>query len=411
MNLACARQKLLVDIVTILAAGACMPLFAAGCTPSSKGTPTPETPPGDGAPAAAECPEARGTFADWPGGSPPDYWSGVREVCLPVPPGGEKACNKAYSDACIMSRFVCGVSHTATSVEGRLASHNPEVCCWKVKGHCAMGRPFVIDGEAVLAELRAGDAYDDADLAREMRSLDAAIAALDAKSRRAIADVWERDGLTEHASIASFAKLVLELLALGAPASLVSSAQRAMGDEIRHAERAFTLAALYGGKAVEPGPLPIAGALRAAPELAAFAARTASEGCIAETVAALQLHAAADVARDPSLAALLRATADEESEHALFAWRIVRWAIDVGGDAVRNAVLAVFDDAESHVGFGPCPDDTASAASLRAHGVLPTADRHVLAVHALTSVVAPAASTLARGELVTPIARPHAHLA
>lgn len=402
-----ARRKLLVEIVKTLTVGACVPLAVSACTPSNT-TATPPTDSPSGSPAKAECPDAKGTYAEWPDGKRPDLYGSESEVCLPVPPGGAKACDKAYSDACIMSRFVCGKSTSATSVEGRLPSSNPEVCCWRVKGHCAVGRPFVIDGEAVLAEARPGDDWTDRALAKSTHTLADAIAALDDATREAIADVWTRDGLTEHASVASFAQVVLELLALGAPSDLVRDAQRAMGDEIRHAERAFAIAGRYAGRAVMPGPLPIAGALGKPPTLADFAARAASEGCVAETIAALQLHAAADVARDPALAAILRTTADEESEHALLGWRIVRWALNVGGESVRSAVLAVLDDAESHVGFGPCPSDAISLSSLRAHGVLPTADRHVLAVHALTSVIAPAKATLVDGDVSRTATRSHA---
>jgi hypothetical protein len=46
----------------------------------------------------------------------------------------------------------------------------------------------------------------------------------------------------EHASVAAFARFTLDLLALGAPADLVQSAQQALGDEIAHAELCFGLA-------------------------------------------------------------------------------------------------------------------------------------------------------------------------
>ena len=336
-----------------------------------------------------------GNVVDWPGGVTPDYLEGPHAVCLPFPEKGPNACATAYSNACILSNYACGLSGRGERVAGPLPS--TKGCCWKVEGRCPIGRPFVVDGVARLAPLRDGSGWipqregDDA-------SLDAMIAALAPDTRAAIADVWIRDALTEHASIASFAQFILELLALGAPAKLVDDAQRASSDEVRHAERAFALAARYGSIAREPGALDVGGMMRHRIGLADFAARTAAEGCIAETVAALQLHAAADVAANDNLASELRKTADEESEHALLAWRVVGWAIERGGEPVREAVGQVFDQAASHVGFGPCVDeDLASSASvvdLRAHGILPRADRHDLAVQVLESVIAPAAEAL-----------------
>jgi hypothetical protein len=145
----------------------------------------------------------------------------------------------------------------------------------------------------------------------------------------------------------------------------------------------------------------VRGALTARIDLADFAARTAAEGCIAETLAVLQIHASADAARDPTLSSLLRATAVEESEHALLAWRTVRWAIETGGARVRDAVRDVLARASSYVAFGACATDDVDAGLLREHGVLSRRERHDLAIAALASVIAPAAarvvgSTLSR---------------
>jgi hypothetical protein len=325
----------------------------------------------------AACPESKGHYAIWPDGKSPDMSAGFNDVCLPKPASGK--C-ESYPNKCVLSRYQCGLMTGGDQVVDTLPTKEPDTCCWKVKGGCAVGRPFLVAGAARLAPLEHRDDWrgDATDLCNLHTTL---------------ADVWARDGLTEHASVASFAQLVLELLALGAPADLVRGAQEAMADEIRHAERAFALASRYAGRAVGPGPLDIRGVAATMPSLADFAARAASEGCIAETIAALQLHAAADAADDEELRALLRATADEESTHATLAYRIVAWAIAEGGSAVRESVARVFANAAEHVGFGPCPDD---AIDLRAHGVLSRRERHDLAVAALQEVIAPAGRALLR---------------
>ena len=317
-------------------------------------------------------------------------------VCLPVPEAG--ACDVSYNQACILARYACGIIRGGRSVDAPMLS--TDACCWKVSGICAVGRPFVVDGRAVLASLVSPPrpegqwALDDEVLATELAQ-DAA--ALDDVTRAVIADVFARDGLTEHASIASFAQHVLELLALGAPASLVVDAQRALGEEIAHARRAFLVASAYAGAPMGPGPLVIAGALDRPLTLESFAARAAAEGCVAETIAALQLHAAADAATASgraALASLLRATAEEEAEHALLAWRVVGWAIAKGGVAVRDAVARVLARAPEHVGFGPYAEEACNPALLRAHGVLSRRERRELAVAALDAVFVPVRRSL-----------------
>ena len=55
---------------------------------------------------------------------------------------------------------------------------------------------------------------------------------------------WLAAALAEHASVASFSKFALELLAVGAPASLLQRAHQAALDEIRHAQLSFDVVSL-----------------------------------------------------------------------------------------------------------------------------------------------------------------------
>ena len=336
--------------------------------------------------AAGTCPDSVGDHATWPDGKAPEYMKGVHAVCFALPPGGAKACTKTYSSKCILGAFVCGKHEGGDTVLGALPSK--DACCFKVRGQCAVGRPFIVDGEVVLAKVRSGNSWSGARAA----SLETEIEALDPSTRAVIAEVWARDALSEHASVASFAQLVLELLGHGAPSRLIEGAQRALAEEIEHAKRAFALASAYAGQALEPGKLRVEGALGGQRDLADFAARAAAEGCIAETYSALQLYAAADCSENAELAALLRKTADEESEHAVLAWEIVGWALAEGGAPVRNAVARVFEKAEGCIGFGACAE--IDSADTRAHGILPREDREALALSALGSVIAPAARAL-----------------
>ncbi len=155
-------------------------------------------------------------------------------------------------------------------------------------------------------------------------------------ARPARAAEWTAIALAEHASIASFSRVILELLALGAPAALVRDAQRALGDEIRHAELAFGLASAFAGRPIGPGPLPTIAPPAAG--LRAFAVAAVQEGCLAETRSVLQIAARAEAEADPAVARVLTVLAADERRHAALAWRMVQWAIQQGGEPVAQAV-------------------------------------------------------------------------
>jgi hypothetical protein len=167
--------------------------------------------------------------------------------------------------------------------------------------------------------------------------------ALTRARRAAIADGWQRVALAEHASIASFARLTLELLAHGAPADLILDATAAQADEVRHARAAFAIAARFAGHAIAPDRLPLDGGLDRSGDLAAVVRAAVLEGCVAETIAAEQVRRAAARASDPTLRHTLAAIADDEARHAELSWRLVRWALTQAPE-LRAQVAAAFDE-------------------------------------------------------------------
>lgn len=157
--------------------------------------------------------------------------------------------------------------------------------------------------------------------------------------RDRLARGWLQDAQAEHASVAAFARVTLELMALGAPPELLADVQEAALDEVRHAERCFALAARYGS-AREPGPMPVLPPR--SPEHGQLAIDTFVEGCVGETIAAL---VATRVARhlgdrDEFVADSWRTVADDEGRHAALAWRILAWSLQEGGPEVATTVLA-----------------------------------------------------------------------
>ena len=144
------------------------------------------------------------------------------------------------------------------------------------------GRPLREDGVAVVAPTHARDGW----------TTPATVSGLSPAARAFAASAWAREAAFEHASVAAFARLAVELMAHAAPADLVDAALAAARDEVRHAQRCYGLAAAFGGDAVGPGPLPVETSTRI-PSLEQLAVDCFRDGCVNETVAALCVAEAA----------------------------------------------------------------------------------------------------------------------
>lgn len=140
--------------------------------------------------------------------------------------------------------------------------------------------------------------------------------------RAELAAGWTAAGLGEHAAVAAFAKLVLDLVAHGAPPDLIRRSLEAALDEVRHAERAFAVASAYAGRPVGPGPLSDG----APTPLAALAAETWVDGVIGESVSADVLGELAERSADPVVAGVLREASGDERVHTALARDVVTWA-------------------------------------------------------------------------------------
>ncbi len=179
-------------------------------------------------------------------------------------------------------------------------------------GGTGHGRPFRVRGRPRLPPVRRG--------ARRGRR-DSPL-----RVRRALAAAWTRDAQLEHASVAAFAKLALDLCALGAPLELVGRAHEAALQEVRHAELCFALASAYAGVELAPGALPAHDP--ETPDLRRLARETLLDGCIGEGLATASARLGAERCRDPDVARVLGILAADEAEHAALAWDILAWALD-----------------------------------------------------------------------------------
>ena len=238
---------------------------------------------------------------------------------------------------------------------------------------CAIGRPFLVASEERIAASRARvDWCDD----------------LGARPTREEASWWLRVAAMEHASVAAFARFAAQLLALGAPPRLVADSYRAMADEIRHAQAAYALATPLGATPLGPDTLAIEGALPAESDVEELVRLVIREGCVGETVAALE--AAEARPRDARAAATLQTVASDEAEHALLAWRSLRWALDAHREAARPALRREIAELEREVAQ-PAPISVRPSA----HGLASDAERAVLRREALTRAVLPCLVALA----------------
>ena len=189
-----------------------------------------------------------------------------------------------------------------------------------IGGGGAHGRPLRVGGRPRTAPTRrVGDWSDEPDRALP----DASGLTADERARRAAR--WTRDAREEHASVAAFSRLSLDLLALGAPASLVERAHRAALDEVLHARLAFGLASAYAGDPVGPDAWPEArsgdGPERPADTLRRVALESLVDGAYGEGLAARR--AAEERADDPAVRAVLDVIERDESVHAELGWDLL----------------------------------------------------------------------------------------
>ena len=106
---------------------------------------------------------------------------------------------------------------------------------------------------------------------------------------------WLKLAEAEHASIASFARFTLQLMALGSPSELLLASKKAGIDEINHAKHAYTFASAFLGSNYGPGPLDVKGALDDV-SIEYTVRSLIQEGCIVETISSIEAHIAAHYA-------------------------------------------------------------------------------------------------------------------
>jgi hypothetical protein len=211
------------------------------------------------------------------------------------------------------------------------------------------GRPLRRGARRLVADVAASAPWS----ARvELRTDDTRFVALPSREipedlRPVLALAWREAARREHAAVASFAELSVDLIAVGAPPELVAAAHSDALDEVRHAQICFAVARELDGAAL--GPAPFADARAAArvahrdrtAALVELARSAVRDGVVGEGLSARVLAKLAQRCALVGPRAALRQLASDESRHAAHAWRIVAWCLQEGGEPVRRALVDV----------------------------------------------------------------------
>lgn len=223
--------------------------------------------------------------------------------------------NKAYEGLSMDPRMQGRLVTTVT--EEARKNGDADACCYHWFDYCS-GRPLAVGEEVVVAELEAGaDWITPAEVVHATVPPSTLVAEL--------AAAWLADAQMEHASVAAFARLTLELMAVGAPPDLLAGVSQASIDEVGHAKACFSLAGRFGAQAVQPKALDAAGPRNDG--LPGLALNTFIEGCVGETIAALVAGRGARACQDAASKATLAQIAADEAQHAALAWEILTFAV------------------------------------------------------------------------------------
>ena len=137
---------------------------------------------------------------------------------------------------------------------------------------------------------------------------------------------WLEQAEGEHASVASFSRHTLQLMSIGAPSKLLFASQNSALDEIRHAKICYGIVGALLGSDYGPGPLDVEEGVEKT-SLKSIVHSTIEEGCIEETISAVEAHVGAYRSQDLVVKESLSEIATDETKHAQFAWNTIQWIV------------------------------------------------------------------------------------
>jgi hypothetical protein len=151
----------------------------------------------------------------------------------------------------------------------------------------------------------------------------------------------------------------------------------------------FALASAYGNAPVGPGQIELRGVLHGVGELGPLVESTVLEGCVGETLAALEASETAAVASEAAARVALARIAEDEARHAELAWAFVRFAVGLE-PALAEPVGGWFRDALARAVVVP-PEARCFEPELAAFGFLTREALALVRRRAVADVLTPAA--------------------
>jgi hypothetical protein len=203
-----------------------------------------------------------------------------------------------------------------------------DMCCYGKVEMRPMGRPLREGGRVVLpSRTRARRT-----IPRSKRSL-REVPRLVARRYREMASI-------EASSVAAFDALQRDMLRLAAPAELIDQAMRARADEAEHTASALAIAAAIDGRRDGFAPL----CSREAVSVATLVREAVLDGCIGESIGALEAAEASRVSVVPEIVAHHQRVAVDEARHAELAFRWLAWLIDTHPEEAYAALQATLNE-------------------------------------------------------------------
>lgn len=213
--------------------------------------------------------------------------------------------------------------------------------------------------------------------------------------RAQAAEHWLFAARMEYASVAAFARLSSELMALRAPLELVAECQRASLDEVRHTSICLQIAnGLADDDEFAMGALAVVPARRDITVMQ-IAIEALLEGCIGEGSAAGWATLASSQAQ-PEYAEPLSTIASDELRHAGLSWRIVRWALSVKPTLSATLLAELGRWQREHHRTQPDPTERAHLEHL---GVLSEATEYATTTELVRTIVRPTLERLCGGHV------------
>ena len=188
------------------------------------------------------------------------------------------------------------------------------------------GRPFTVDGNKRSAMSLTCD-FDNCSDSKSWTSGIIPSMLENSTIANTIGLEWLHQAEAEHASIASFARHTLQLMSIGASSELILRSQQASIDEIEHAKMCYGFASRFMGVEIYPGPLDMIGSLDKL-NIEDIVESVIQDGCIQETISAIEGQFRAKYARDEVVKISLTKLAADETKHAQLAWDTIKWIVE-----------------------------------------------------------------------------------